>query len=295
MSKRVLVYSSLNIDSTFYVDHINMAAETQSSSGFRKSAGGKGANQSGALAKAGAKVFFAGKAGEDGKFIIDKLNSIGVDTRFVFHTDSGSGQAIIQLDRNGQNSIILYGGGNLQIEKEEIDRVLDFFDEEDYLVLDGEINNLAYIMEKAYSKKMRICVNPSPINDEVLKLDLNKADFIIVNEIEGAALCNIQSDDYETLCKTLSTKYCNSMIILTAGANGEYVAYNGCFFHHKADKTVVRDTTGAGDTFLGYFIACTANGVCPEKAVETASHAASLACSREGALDSIPSYNEINQ
>lgn len=148
--------------------------ETLTSLGLAIHPGGKGLNQSVALAKAGAEVFHAGQIGEDGEMLRKVCADSGADVRFIRNVETRTGNAIIQVDTNGQNCIILYPGANRCMEKSFIDEVLGAFSEGDYLLLQNEINNLPYIIDSAYAKGMKIILNPSPMDDQVLACDLSK-------------------------------------------------------------------------------------------------------------------------
>ena len=142
---RFLVLGSANIDMVFSVDRIVNPGETISSRTLFRNAGGKGANQSAALAKAGADVSFAGNIGKDGIWLLDKLSSYGVDVSLSNVSDEGfTGQAIIQVDDSGENAIVLYPGMNRNFTEEHIDNVLNHFSSGDYLVLQNEINLVDY-------------------------------------------------------------------------------------------------------------------------------------------------------
>ena len=162
---KVLCFGSLNIDYTYKVDHFVGKGETLSSESLQVFSGGKGLNQSIALAKAGARVYHAGAVGEDGRFLLEELEKAGVDVSCVaVRADVRTGNAIIQNDREGDNCILLYGGANQAVKKEQVDEVLTHFDVGDFLVLQNEISELPYIMEQAHEKGMKIILNPSPMD-----------------------------------------------------------------------------------------------------------------------------------
>ena len=295
---RILNYGSLNIDHTFRVDHIVLPGQTISSTALSSSAGGKGANQSAALAKAGSVVFHAGKVGKDGLCIIDLLSGYGVDTRFIRVTEHPSGQAIIQLDRESQNSIILYPGSNIEITKEEIDETLHFFHAGDYLVLQNEICHTAYLIEQAKKKDMRICFNPAPFKDEIFDLPLQELDILVVNELEGKELSRssqISSDDhsFRKLLDKLCTMMPHTQIILTVGNLGSYYGFQSKRLWQDIYQVPVVDTTAAGDTFVGYFLSAKIRGLSDEICLQKASLAASITVSRSGAMISIPTAEEV--
>ena len=183
---KVLNYGSLNIDYVYEVDHFVIKGETISSNNMYKNAGGKGLNQSIALRRAGIDVYHAGMIGEDGIFLENILKSEKINTSFLQKSKTvPTGNAIIQNELSGDNCIILYGGANCSILKEDIDRTFEMFEEGDYIILQNEINEMPYIVEKASQKKMKIAFNPTPINENIMKIELKNIDFLILNEIEA--------------------------------------------------------------------------------------------------------------
>jgi ribokinase len=294
---KVLVFGSLNIDLIFTVDHIVIPGETISSSGLAKSAGGKGANQAAALAKAGMEVYMAGKIGQDGDFLLPLLESYGVNSRYVLRYKGATGQAFIQVDKNGQNSIVLYSGGNDQITKEEILAVLSGFGPDGIIVLQNEIINTDFIIKEAKKRGLTVCLNPSPYNEKIEKLPLDLVDIFFVNEIEAAALAN-----YRVGCKVspppeildcLTGVFPKSEIILTAGKDGAYYGSGSIRAKGSIVELPAVDTTGAGDTFTGYYLAARARNYSVDGALNLACKAASLAVSRAGAMEAIPFWNEV--
>lgn len=289
---KVLNFGSLNIDYVYCVDEFVKKGETISSKSLQVFAGGKGLNQSIALSRAGANVYHAGVIGEDGTFLIDLLKDCGVDSRFVdISKDTRTGNAIIQNDMHGDNCIILYGGANQSITKEKIDSVLEFFDAGDLLVLQNEINEIPYLMEKAYQKGMKIVLNPSPMNEKIFALPLEYVDCFILNEGEAKTLLNnsVQSD----LSEQLQKHFPHAEIVLTLGENGSIYVGKGGKVEQDAYKVKVVDTTGAGDTFTGYYLAERIRGASVQEALKLASMASAVAVSKKGAAPSIPTRNEL--
>ncbi|HKM06236.1 MAG TPA: ribokinase [Sphaerochaeta sp.] len=291
---KFLNYGSVNIDLVFTVDHVVQPGETLSSSAFFRSAGGKGANQSAALAKAGANVTHAGKIGSDGQFLVDLLRGYGVDTSLIRVYEGATGQALIQLDKHKQNAIVLFGGGNLQITRDEIDTSLERFDAGDMLVLQNEIVYTAYLMESANRRGMKICLNTAPFDEKILSLPLHLADILVVNEIEGAALANTaKGASFIEVLDALVKKYPSSEIVLTVGKYGAYYAYKETRLHEPIYDLPVADTTAAGDTFIGYFLTSRSLGHSNAQALRYACKASALAVSRIGAMGSIPVASEV--
>ncbi|MDR0442786.1 MAG: ribokinase [Treponema sp.] len=290
---KILVFGSLNIDLIFMVDHIASPGETVSGNSFIKSAGGKGANQAAALAKAGMPVYMAGKIGRDGEFLAELLESYGVNTGGIVRYEGATGQAIIQLDHSRQNAIVLYSGGNGAISADEVTAALNEFSAGDLVVLQNEISCLRDIMEGAKKRGMRISFNPSPCNEKIAELPLELVDIFFVNEIEGAALVSMPPRLPSEILDRLVECFPLAEIILTAGKDG---AYYGCgTYRAKGDiiDTPVADTTGAGDTFTGYFLAAREKGMPVTQALAAACKASSIAVSRMGAMESIPFAAEV--
>ena len=281
---KVLNFGSLNLDHTYQVPHIVAPGETLTSLGLAIHPGGKGLNQSVALAKAGAEVFHAGQIGEDGEMLRKVCADSGADVRLIRNVETRTGNAIIQVDTNGQNCIILYPGANRCMEKSFIDEVLGAFSEGDYLLLQNEINNLPYIIDSAYAKGMKIILNPSPMDDQVLACDLSKISMFILNEVEAGQLTG-EKDPAKVLA-SMQAKFPQAEIVLTMGAE---------IIPQKIYPCHAVDTTGAGDTYTGYFIAEYLKEQDPVRALSIASMAASIAVSREGAASAIPEREEVLQ
>ena len=290
---KVLNFGSLNIDYVYEVEHFVQAGETLSSLSMKKSAGGKGANQSAAIAKAGIEVYHAGKIGEDGNFILELLRNYGVDVRYVVKTEDASGHAIIQIDADKQNAILLYAGGNRKISLLEIDNVFSNFNRGDWLVIQNEINNLDLIVNKALDIGMHICFNIAPFSKEAMSLPLDKMDLLVVNEIEGAGLAGSDSKDNDEIISSLIKKFPNNKILITLGKAGAcYIEKGEITFQEIIDYPVV-DTTAAGDTFVGFFLASLLRGHKIRDSLYFASKASGIAVSRKGAMESIPTKEEV--
>jgi ribokinase len=301
---KVLVFGALNIDLVFSVDHIVKGGETISGRSLVKSAGGKGANQASALAKAGMEVYLAGKIGADGRFLLDLLQSYGVNTSLVTEYEGSTGQALIQLDKNKQNAIVLYAGGNGRNTIADIERTLPNFTRGDIVLLQNEINQTAEIMEAAKKQGLFICLNPSPYDEKIETLPLDLVDMLFVNEIEGASLVSAPgaamakgaapgAADLPEVLDALVRRFPRSEIILTAGKEGAYYGFKEVREKGDIIDLAVADTTGAGDTFTGYFIAARQKNYSVREALALACKASSIAVSRPGAMESIPLAAEV--
>lgn len=290
---KVLNFGSLNIDYVYSVDHIVKRGETISSDTLNVFCGGKGLNQSIALSKAGAEVYHAGVIGEDGAFLEEILRASGVHTRFVqMKADTRTGNAIIQKDRNGDNCILLYGGSNRAVTPGMADEVLDHFEAGDMLVLQNEISELSYLMEQAHKRGMVIALNPSPMDEELLKAPLQYVKYFILNEIEAKALTNGVEED-NAMLEAMLKKFPNAEIILTLGERGSVYAKGDVRVKQGIYKVPVTDTTAAGDTFTGYYLASIIQELSVEEALNMAAKASAIAVSRKGAAPSIPKREEV--
>lgn len=289
---KILNFGSLNIDYVYQVDHINVAGETQQSLKLDIFPGGKGLNQSIALARAGAHVYHAGFVGEDGQMLLDICRNNGIDDTFIRSIDGPCGHAIIQVDKNAQNSILVYGGSNQRITREYIDEVLEHFHEGDLILLQNEINLIDYIIDKAYDKKMVIVLNPSPYNDALDSCDLSKVSIFLMNEIEGREISKGLDDPFQILDYMMAT-YPNSKVVLTLGKDGAYFRDKKETCYQKAIPVETVDTTAAGDTFTGYFIYGLVNQLAMQDSLRLAATASSITVSRMGAASSIPTMQEI--
>ena len=283
----ILNFGSLNIDLVYQVEHIARPGETIASPSHQVFAGGKGANQSAALARAGANAFHAGQVGPDGQWLVDKLAGLGVDVQHIRVGDVPTGHAIIQVDRHGQNSIVLFAGANAQIDKRAIDTALSRFSRGDILLLQNEINNVAYIITAAAERGLTICLNPAPFGPEVHAYPLELVDLLIVNETEATGLVGASElADLAALCP-------HAQIALTLGAAGAQYYSPTEEFHLPAPQVEAVDTTGAGDTFIGYFLQGLTTDMTARDAMTRAVQAAALCVTRPGAMDSIPAADEI--
>jgi ribokinase len=295
---KVLVYGSLNIDLIFSVDHVVRPGETISSTSLTRSAGGKGANQAAALAKAGLSAYAAGKTGADGRFLRELLQSYGVNTERIVEYPGATGQAIIQLDKNRQNSIVLYSGGNGAITMEEITRTLADFGPGDSIILQNEIALLREIITGAKRRALAVYFNPSPYDRAIEDLPLDMVDMFFVNEIEGAALAasggaGSGPDTLPEILDRLVSRFPRAEIILTAGEKGAWYGRGEIREQADAVEVEVADTVGAGDTFTGYFIAARARRFSVSQALAIACKAAAITVSRVGAMEAIPFAAEV--
>lgn len=285
---KILSFGSLNLDFVYSVSHICLEGETLSACELEQKQGGKGLNQSVALARAKAPVFMAGCVGPDGAGLVETLRRAGVDTTYIRQVPEPSGHAIIQLADSGANSIVIYGGANRKITRQMIDEVLAHFSLGDYILLQNEISCVDHAIRAAKERGLKVAFNPSPISEELLTYPLELVDILILNELEGQSLAGITSDSGEQILAALARRFPQAAIVLTLGEKGALYQNGQHRLFCPAQKVPVVDTTGAGDTFCGYFLACSMRGMSPEQALAMATQASALAIGKKGAADSIP-------
>ena len=287
----ILNFGSLNIDYVYRVTHIVRPGETLASAAFEVFAGGKGANQSVALAQAGALVKHAGKVGADGRWLIEKLAGLGVDTSLIAVGAGRTGHALIQVDDAGQNAIVLHAGANHQIDREQIDRALAGAAAGDVLLLQNEINDVAYLIERGHECGLHVCLNPAPFDGQVGDYRLDLVDTFVLNETEAAGLSG-EATPADSLA-ALAERFGTARIILTRGEQGVWYRCGDEAIEIPAQRVEAVDTTAAGDTFVGYYLAGCYEGLDARQSLELATQAASICVTRPGALDSIPSRAEM--
>lgn len=290
-SMKVLNFGSLNLDYVYQVPHIVHPGETLSSSRLDVHCGGKGLNQSLALRRAGIEVWHAGMIGNDGEMLKQLCTKEGIHTDFLNVADAKTGHAIIQVDQEGQNSIVLFPGTNRQITKEFVDDVLNHFKQNDLIILQNEISELPYIIEKAAEKEMCIVLNPSPFDETILACPLNKISYMFINEVEGEMLS--KEKEPEKMLEVILTQYPDINVVLTLGSHGIWFANKSQKVFQDIYRVPVVDTTAAGDTFMGYYVASILIGKTEKEALDFAAYAAALAVSRAGAASSIPDFDEV--
>lgn len=288
---KVLNYGSMNIDNVYSVAHMAQPGETILAAKRNVFCGGKGLNQSIAIAKAGGQVYHAGILGEDGGELLKTLEQNGVNTACIRRSQGPSAHTVIQVDQTGQNSIIVFAGENMRPTEADIDHVLERFDAGDAVILQNELYNSPLMMRKAGEKGLCVIFNPSPVNEGLKEYPLEYVRWFLLNEIEGAALSG--ETEPEKILAALKAEYPNASVVLTLGEKGAYCARAGQTVFQPAFVVKAVDTTAAGDTFTGYFVAGLASGMPMDALMRRAARASSIAVGRMGAADSIPLAAEV--
>ncbi len=290
---KVLNIGSMNLDMVYQMDHIVQPGETEASFEMNVFLGGKGINQSMAAAKAGAEVYHSGMIGEDGQPFLDACAEYGVDSRYIRKIEGKSGHAIIQIDRNAQNCIILFGGANQMLTEGYVDEVLADFAAGDILLLQNEVNMLPYIVDKAFEKGMQIALNPSPYNEKLNAVDMKKISIFLLNEVEGFQVTGLTEPD--AIITKMLELFPHAKIVLTLGKDGAVYADQSRRHFQPIFPVKAVDTTAAGDTFTGYFLAGLCEGLDIPQILMRSAKASSIAVTRPGAVPSIPWREEVEK
>lgn len=288
---KVVNFGSLNLDYLYHVPHTAVAGETISAKSYAISVGGKGLNQSIAAARAGVSVCHAGLVGKEGGILVDCLRESGVDVSLVQPTSAPQGHAMIQINDDGNNCIIVFGGSNQEVSREYIDQTLEGMGPGDYVMVQNEVSNVGHIISAANALGCTVVFNASPIDSSLLQLDYSQVDWLVVNELEGMAIAGCE--DIEGIIPALTEKFPELHIILTLGGSGSLCSSGGQLWKQEALPARVVDTTGAGDTFLGYCVAGLIRGDDIPTILRTATGASSLAVSSLGAAASIPCREQV--
>lgn len=277
---------SINIDYFYKAPHLLQAGETLAASDFSQGLGGKGANQSVACARSGAQIFHIGHLHEKDKNWLSFLQSSGVDISHIKLGDVPTGHAIIIIDEaSGENQILLLAGANGAIDKSALEDSLAQATSSDWALCQNETNLGVEFLQMAHAKGLSICYSAAPFVKEAVLSVLDIVDLLVVNEIEAAEI-------EKALSKPPVQWGLPHLIITKGGAGADYFGKEGQF-HQPAHKVKAVDTTGAGDTYLGFLLGRLSLGDGMQKAMSIASKAASIQVTRYGTAEAIPSLSEL--
>ncbi|MFC5738853.1 ribokinase [Sinirhodobacter huangdaonensis] len=283
----VYTLGSINADHLYRLPHLPAPGETLAALSYSVGLGGKGANQSVALARAGADVRHIGAVGADGLWMVARLTEAGVDCAAVSEVEGASGHAIIAVDAAGENAILLHPGANRMIGAEMVRAALEGARPGDTLVLQNETSAQVEAARIGQEQGLFVVYSAAPFEAEAVAAVLPYLSLLIMNEVEAAQLCSALSVTFEALTVP--------HVVVTRGARGaEWHDRAGAVVHHAPAFAVTPvDTTAAGDTFAGYLVAGLAGGLGPEAAMRLASGAAALKVTRAGTADAIPARDEV--
>ena len=278
---------SVNIDHFYALPHMPAAGETLHAAGHNIGLGGKGTNQSVAAAKAGATVFHIGAIGVRDVWVRERLVGFGVDCSHLRDTDHATGHAIIYVDADGENCIVLENGANHVQDVGAIRAALKGAAKGDLFLLQNETDKQAEAAELAASQGLRVVYSAAPFDVDAIRAVMAHISLLAVNEVEAAQLCTALGCDLASVPVP--------EILVTRGAEGATWRSNetGEEIHVPAPRVTPVDTTAAGDTYLGYVAAGLDLGKAMAEAMGWAAQAAALKVTRHGTADAIPSAAEV--
>jgi len=278
-------FGSINIDRFYTVPSLPKAGETLSATSFGEGLGGKGANQSIAAAQGGAKVMHIGAVGPDGDAVQTQLRDNGVNLDHVACLDIPTGHAIINVDTAGENAIVIFSSANVALTKSQIDAALSGSKKGDTCLLQNETNLVAYIAETARKFGLNVVYSAAPFDLERVKEVLPFVDLLVMNEGEAQNLSDALGLPVEKL--PVAT------VLITLGSAGAIYRSGDTEIQVPAFNVDPVDTTGAGDTYIGFFLAGLDSGLDPRGAMKFASAAAAIQVTRKGTADAIPTLTEV--
>jgi len=277
---------SINVDYFYTLPHLVRPSETIAAIGFNQGLGGKGANQSVAIAKAGGAVKHIGAMNPADKHYYDQLVALNVDVSYLSMTDTATGHGIVMVDeQSAENQIVVYPGANFVITEEMVDAGLGDATSSDWALCQNETSQTDYFMKRAKDRGMNLCYSAAPFNAEKTLVMLPLINMLVVNEIEA-------NDLERELNRPI--KECGiDHVLVTLGSRGvRYIGLEGEFTLPSPSVDAI-DTTGAGDTFLGLFLARYDVTGDLKASLHFAVTGAAIQVTRQGTADAIPSLDEI--
>ncbi|MBU2359356.1 MAG: ribokinase [Alphaproteobacteria bacterium] len=276
---------SINADFIYAVPHIPGPGETLAATDREIFLGGKGTNMSVAAARAAAVVHHIGAVGDDGEWAVDRLMEYGVDTRFIARVDEDTAQAVIAVDANGENMIILFPGANDAIPQAILQEAMAEAETGDWLLIQNETNLQRTAATLGKKMGLKVAYAAAPFDADRVQAVLPHLDLLFMNAVEAKQLEHATGQTPETLGVR--------DVIVTLGADGaDWFGPQGKRHFDSIPVTPV-DTTGAGDTFTGYVLAGLDRGHPMAQAINLAMRAAALMVTRHGTADVIPDLKEL--
>jgi ribokinase len=281
----ILNFGSINIDNVYRVTQLVTAGETISAKSFDRFLGGKGVNQSIAIHRAAGYVKHVGHIGHDA-WISDQLTAMGIDLGFITQTDHATGHAIISVDDAGENEIVIFSGANLAFSLPACEKILSLFAQDTpWIVLQNEINLSVELARRAKDMGYKVCYSAAPFDAAQVREILPYVDLLALNETEFADLQKATGKDASELGI--------SMVLVTLGSKGAKLHMGGDVIAQNSFAVTPIDTTGAGDTFLGSFIARFDAGNDAATSLRYAAAASAIQVTRMGAAPAIPNEADV--
>lgn len=277
---------SINADYTYSVPHLPAPGETLAATDLLRGLGGKGANQSVAVALAGSDAMHIGAVGADGDWAIEELTGYRVDTRGVYSTKTPTGHAIINVDPNGENAIVIFPGANQKQSLTHLKTALNKAKPGDTLMLQNETNLQSEAAALARKMGLYVIYSAAPFSANAVLAVMDNVDLLVMNAVEAEQLTTALGLSLNGLPPR--------QVLITHGANGADWHENGQTHHVPAFPVSPVDTTGAGDCFTGYVAAGLDQGLVPYDAMTRAAAASALQVQKHGTAQAIPTRSEVD-
>ena len=296
--KNICVIGSLNMDLVVNVDTMPKPGQTIIGSNFKEVPGGKGANQAVAMARLNGNVSMIGKVGEDGfgQTLINSLKNDKVDTTYIQTSKGATGVALITVDKNAQNSIVVSPGANFEVKEDDIDNNIEAIKNSDIVVLQLEtpLNTIKYALNKAKELNKYTILNPAPavkLDDEIIK----NVDLLTPNETELEIISGVSIETEEDIQKAAQIMIEKGVkeLIVTLGSKGSLYINKEKSMFKKAYKVEAVDTTAAGDSYTGALAVALSQDKNIEDAMDVASKVGALSVLKEGAQSSLPTLEDV--
>lgn len=292
--KKILVIGSISIDNVTYTSVLPEPGTTVYGESFLSNIGGKGANQACAIHFLNGDVEFYGSIGNDdnGRRVQNFLNSLNLRAKLKI-SKQNTGVASITIDTlTAENRIVIVPGSNMDLIKEDIDKI-DFHKFNFLLLqLENPIDTIVYAIKKAKEAGLTVILNPAPYH-EIPESCFKDIDYFIPNEHELDYFTHDINGDFVTKAKSLINRGINK-IIVTLGEKGSLYVDKDDSFTIEPHKVDAIDTTGAGDSYCGAFVTALSEGLEIKAAMKFASKVSSIAVIRKGAISSLPHRDELN-
>jgi len=297
--RKIVVVGSCNTDMVVKAERLPVPGETILGGTFLMNPGGKGANQAVAVARLGGDVTFICKTGNDlfGRQSVELYTNEGVNTDYTFNDENlPSGVALITVDSNGENCIVVASGANASLNTSDIEKAREAIITADIVLMQLEtpIEIVEYVARMASAHDVKVILNPAPARSIPNEL-LSCLYMIIPNKTEAEILSGISVSDWQTARKAadvISQKGVD-VVVVTLGSMGALIKNGDVYTEVMARKVEAIDTTAAGDTFCGAICVALSEGMTIKEAVEFACKASSVTVTRMGAQSSIPYRKEL--
>lgn len=275
---------SINLDHVYEVQSLPIPGETVFSTSYMRNIGGKGLNISVAAQRFGGHVRHIGQVGAGDTAIRALLDEVGITAELIRDVDAPTGHAIIYVDAESENCIVVHGGANQSFQSDFVGKALQDAGPGDWLVLQNETNANAAGIALARQKGMKIALVAAPFCAQSLPEQISHVDLVTMNQTELS--------QFEAATGTSPADHPHVAFLITLGAKGARFLHEGKVIDAQAYKVQAVDTTGAGDTFFGAFLAQYAKGEGVQGALSIASAAGALMVQRKGAANVIPTLDE---